>query len=300
MLCSCNNIPNKSVFESLSTDELSKTIKVDTAFASFYQKQQVISEKLNEIDKAKFNDITYRKLYKMHQYVSDSAIINPMLDLWNNEWESEYGIYQTKIDSVLNYWIKYKEDNSLSQFVTIEFAEIDKEYYSYSRDVKDVNIGFRLTPKEGRIEQIKFNYRYSAKINDFYGDKIYCISTTPFSNSVVRYWEVDYTNEKRLKNTSTSSFHRDYDIKIEITDIRKDGKNYSMLDLNIPVSITKVLDSDSIRYPYSYTAAKEDVIKDLLRADYKKNYEYKNEKIVELLKTKFPREYAYTEYLSTK
>lgn len=300
ILCSCNNVPNKSIFEPLSTNELAKIIKSDTSFAEFYQHQQEITLKLNEIDKAKYNDITYRNLYKMYKYVSDSTIMKPLKENWNTEWQSEFGIYTHKIDSVLNYWRNYKNNNSLNRFVRIEFAELYKEYYSYSGDVKNVNIGFRLTPLQGKIEQIKFNYRYSAKINDFYGDKNNCISTSPFASPVVRYWEVNYSDEKKLKNSSTSEFNRDYDIKIEITDIRKDDKNYSITDFNIPESVVKVLEEDSIRYPYLYNSYKEDIAKDILRPDYKGYYDFKSEKITELLKSKFPREYSYSEYVATK
>lgn len=299
-ICSCDPVPNKSVFIPLTSDELAPIIKKDTLFTSFYEAVKEGVEGFNEIEKAKFNDITYRSLYRIAKFTSDTTKVNPLRRQWEQEWEEQYGGYAEKVDSVLNYWTDYKAANSLDRFIKVEFAVVDKDYYSYSYDVKDVNLGFRLTPLQGTVEQVKFNYRYSAKIDDFYGEKHRCISTSPVSSPVVRYWEVDYSDEKRLKSVSTSEFIRDYDIAIEVTDVRKDGVNYSIDDLHIPSSVREVWDTDQGKYPYLYAARKEDIITDLLCPTYKREYAYVNDKMGELLKSKFPRDYEFYEYMMEK
>ena len=297
---SCSRIPDKSIFKPLSSDELAHIIKKDTLFADFYEGIQEGVKSFNEIERAKYNDITYRSLYRVVQFSSDTTKVYPLRRQWLKEWEEQFGGYEAKVDSVLSYWADYKAANSLDRFVKVEFAVVDKEYYSYSHDVREVNLGFRLTPLQGAVEQIKFNYRYSAKINDFYGDKHRCISTSPFSSSVVRYWEVEYSDEKRLKNVSTSEFIRDYDIEIEVTDVRKDGVNYSLDDLHIPSSVEKVWDTDQGQYPYLYQARRQDIITELLCPSYKPDYSYVSDKLAELLKGKFPRDYAFIEYMEDK
>lgn len=299
-ICSCNPVPNKSVFIPLTSDELAPIIKKDTLFTSFYEEVKQGVESFNEIEKAKFNDITYRSLYRIAQFASDTAKVNPLVRQWEQEWEQQYGSYAEKVDSVLNYWAEYKATNSLDRFIKVEFAVVDKDYYSYSHDVKDVNLGFRLTPLQGTVEQVKFNYRYSAKIDGFYGEKHRCISTSPVSSPVVRYWEVGYSDERRLKSVSTSEFIRDYDIAIEVTDVRKDGVNYSIDDLHIPSSVRTVWDTDSVKYPYLYESIKEDIITDILCPTYQRKYEYVNDKIGKLLKSKFPRDYEFYEYMLDK
>ena len=299
-LYSCDGIPNKSVFLPLTSDELAPIIKKDTLFADFYEAVKEGVGSFNEIEKAKFNDITYRSLYKMEKFISDTSKVNPLQRQWEKEWEDQYGGYAEKVDSVLSYWTEYKAANSLDRFVKVEFAVVDKEYYSYSFDVKNVNLGFRLTPLQGPVDQLKFNYRYSAKIDDFYGDKHLCICTSPIKSSSVRYWEVDYSDEKRLKNVSTSEFIRDYDIAIEVTDVRKDGINYSIDDLHIPSSVREVWDTDKGKYPYLYEMRKEVIISDILCPSYKGEYSYISDKMGELLKNKFPRDYAFYEYMTDK
>ena len=295
-LISCNNVPNKSIFKPLSSDDLSPIIKNEPRFAEFYEELQDEIKSFNEIERAKFNDITYRSLYKVIQFMNDTTKIAPLARQWSTEWEEEFGGYESKIDSVVNYWTDYKIANSLDRFVKVEFAVIDKEYYSYSRDVKDVNLGFRLTPIQGTIEQIKFNYRYSAKIDDFYGDKHRCISTTPFNTPVIRYWGVEYSDEKRLKNVSTTEFIRDFNINIEITDVRIGGVNYSTDDLDIPSSIERLLNTDQGKYPNLYNLYRENIIADILCSSYKSRYLYISEKLSELMREKFPRDYAFIEY----
>ena len=189
-LASCSSIPDKSVFLPLESPELAKAMKSDSLFERFYKDLRLEVDDFNEIEKAKFNDITYRKLFRAESYLEDTAISGPLYRKWTLEWNEKYGSLDSKVDSVIAYWQDYKRTNGLDRFVSIDFAVLDKDYYSYSYDVKNVNMGFRLTPVEGTIEQVKFTYRYSAKINRFYGEKHSCISTTPFSSSVVRYWEV--------------------------------------------------------------------------------------------------------------
>ena len=61
---SCSSIPNKSVFESLDTKELAKAIKSDELFERVYEDYSKAASCFNEIEKAKYSDITWRKIYK--------------------------------------------------------------------------------------------------------------------------------------------------------------------------------------------------------------------------------------------
>lgn len=296
-LCSCNRIPNTSVLTPLDTKTLAGIIARDSMFIDFYEQLQKSTKEFNDIEKAKFNDITYRKLYSIIEFTRDTGKMAPMQKKWHQEWESEFGMYKDQVDSVIEHWARYKESQSLNRFVKIEFAAIDKEYYTYSHDVKEVNFAFRLTPLEGKIEQLRFNYRFAAKINDVrYAEKHNCISTSPFSSPVTRYWEVGYSDEKKLKYLTSAEFKRDYDILFEITEVRKDGINYSIADLHIPNSIEQIFETDSIQYPYLYQARKNDVIEELLCPKYKEQYVYTYDKLRQLLQQKFPKEFAFLDY----
>lgn len=71
---SCNSIPNKSISEKLTIEELSKAIKSDAMFVDFYEDVTKKMTTMDDIQKARFNDITYRRLFKF--YISVDILTN--------------------------------------------------------------------------------------------------------------------------------------------------------------------------------------------------------------------------------
>lgn len=126
LIASCNKISDKPVSEKLSTDELSKAIKSDTLFADFYEEIRKEVDDMSDIKKATYNDVTYRRLFQYVKFLQDTTYWNPLYEKWNEEWEREYGVYLPKADSVINYWKKYLDENSLDKYVKVELAKIDK------------------------------------------------------------------------------------------------------------------------------------------------------------------------------
>ncbi len=283
ILTSCSNISNQSVFEKLSTEKLSKAIESDSSFAPFYEVIRSEADKMDDIEKAKFNNVTYRRLFKHLEFLKDTAYWNPLSKKWEKEWENEYGVYLPKADSTLNYWKNYIEENSLNKYVKIELAQIDKEYYDYIGELKEVSLGFRMTPLQGTIEQIRFNYGYTAKINDDskYYEKHNCISTSPFSSPVIRYWEVDYSDKDKFAGKNVETFSRDYNVHIEITNIRKNGVNISTDDLSIPNEVSECLENEK-DYPVLLELSKDKLIKKLINKDYISKREYTKKKADEV------------------
>jgi hypothetical protein len=286
-LSSCNKIPNKPISEKLSTEELSKAIKSDTLFANFYEGISKVVDNMSDIKKATFNDVTYRRLFKYVKFLQDTTYWSPLSEKWEKEWESEYGVYLPKADSVLNYWTTYLEENSLSNYVKVELAIINKEYYNYTGGLKEVNLGFILTPVQGTIEQICFNYGYKPKISgdSKYYEKHNCIATSPFSSPTVRYWEVGYSDRDDFDGENIKTFLRDYNLHIEVTQIRKDGVNMSKDDFNIPESVSDYFDSgENLDFMQDYY--KEKIVKELINKDYVKQWEFSGKKADEIREKK--------------
>lgn len=298
-LFSCNSPLDKSIFEPLSVEELKKSIEKDSLFKNTYEYIVYVRDTVlkSDMEKVKFADLTYERIQDFAEFSSDTTYFKPINERIEKEWKEKYGIYKDKVDSISNYWKKYKEENSIEQYVKVELVEIDKEYYSYSNDIRNVNLGFRLTPLKGKIEQIRFGYSIEAKINekdkeDIYSsiysslDKSWCLTTSPFSRPVVRYWEANYTNEKILKYKTLETFLRDYNIYIEIDEIRKDGKNLSNDDLNIPEALENHWKYENKEYLQDLYFG--DVVKEVLHKEYMKEYEYRSQEIDKILKEKDP------------
>ena len=283
ILSSCNKISDKPVSEKLSTSELSKAIKSDTLFTSFYENIRKEVDEMDDIKKAKFNDVTYRRLFKYIKFLQDTTYWKPLYEKWEKDWKNDFGSYSTKADSTINYWKKYLAENSLDKYVKIELANIKKDYYYYLNELKEVNLGFRITPLQGPIQQIRFDYGYKAKIHgdDKYYEKHRCIDTDPLYSSRIGYWEVDYSDKDNFAGKNVETFLRDYNLYIEVVQIRKDGVNISKEDFAVPDEVSKCLEYEK-DYPTLYELYKEDVIKNLIKKDYIGKWEYIDKKADEI------------------
>ena len=213
VMIGCNKIPNKSVFEKLSTEELSVAFKYDDSFREFYESTRDNMDDVSDVIKATYSDITYRRFFDFYKILLDSNYMESIIDEYGLEWEMKYGVHLTKTDSVLNYWRNFKEENSLDKYVKIELASIDKEYYSFG-PLSDVKLGFRLTPLQGTVEQVIFTYGYNAKIHESSSlyDKKRCLTTRTFSSPIVRYWEVGYSDRDLFAGYNAETFQSDYNI----------------------------------------------------------------------------------------
>ena len=299
LLTSCNNPLNKSIVEPLTVDELRSATKKDTAFIEFYEKIQGYRKSFfnKDINQVKFGDISYKQLQKYTNYLNDSTFLNPIYSKATEDWKSQFGNYDHQLDSLTTYWKKYLEENSLNSYLKIEFDQITKEYYTYSNSIKDVNIAFKLTPLQGTVQQVSFSYKIKTKIQSDEEESIYssifddkkgsCVTTSPFSRPVVRYWEVNYTLEKILKYMTSDEFKRDYDIIFDISKIRVNNKNITEDDLLIPKVMKDYLDSE---YGFLY---EDEVIREFFNPDYISNWDYIEKEVQTELKNKDEKCYEF-------
>ena len=279
LFCSCADNLNKSVFESLSLKELDEEIKKDSLFGMFYENIQAINENTLDTDtkRAKYADLTLRRVYDSYKY-HDEKLEKRLL----NEWDNKYANYPFKADSISKRWKKLQKDNSLDQYVKVELASVTTEYYSIG-GVDEVYIGFKLIPLKGKIEQLQFSYSIEPKINKKEGedeeegylsmlDKSWCLSTSPFSQPVVRYWEVNYKNENSLAGKNVETVLRDYDISIQIDKIRIDGKNLSNDDVEVPYSVKMYWKYE--KDVYIRDIYEEDIINEFVDKNYISSFKY--------------------------
>lgn len=246
-LSSCSHGMNKSIIEPMSVDELRANMKEDTTFTDFYDLAQKLSKWIitSDVRQAKYGDVTYKRLKKYITHSSDTSFFGKKERVWKEEYAKLYPDYSHQVDSIMNYWRAYKESYNMDSLVTIEFSELWKEYYSYSGDIKDVNIGFLITPLKGTIDQLIFRYEMKTKVgNDgsislFNGHR--CVATSPISKPRTLYWEAYYSDEKTLKGRSSAEVKRDYDFNIELVNVRINGENYEDKLNQIPDPVHKAL-----------------------------------------------------------
>jgi len=304
----CNNPLKKSIFEPLTVEELKKVIEKDTSFREIYKGIRLVRDSIehDELEKVNWIDLTYQRLQDYYDFANDTSYFNPLKEQFKREWELKYGGYHLKVDSISNYWKKYKKENSLERFVKIELFKLRKDRYSYSNDIKDIYLGFRLTPLKGRVQQLVFNYKLQPKIDE--GKVESRISTllnqsrlnqsryftsTPFSYPIVRYWEVDYTNEKLLSSKTLATLKRDYNIFIEIEELRKDDTNFSVDDLEIPQNIKFHWEHENNEIEILRNLYADDIIREFVDKDYRNERSHIIDKVSKILIEKDSLSFAF-------
>lgn len=278
VLVSCNSGLNKSILEPLTVDELKANMKKDTVFTDFYSDIQKVREYVMESDirQAKYADVTYKRVYKYKKELSDTTFVNKIRNEQRELYDLQYPTYKSEVDSILTYWKAYKNKYSLDSLVTIKYEELWKEYYSYSNDVKSVNIGFKVTPLKGTIQQLVFRYCIKSKISNDGSMSIWdshrCLASSPIYSARTLYWEADYSDEKYLKNMSSSQVSRDYDFNIEIVEVRMNGENMSEKLEAMPNSVSRALRWEDDEYMSDYYVS--EIIKELINPEYVAFYDF--------------------------
>ena len=290
LLASCGGGLRKSIMEPLEMSELKKMMKSDTTFTSFYKEAQEVREWLLESDlrQAKYGDITYKRLKRYEDNSTDTVLINKINKELEDKYETVYPDYTKQLDSIKTYWKNYYAEYSLDSLVRIEFNDLWKEYYSYSGGVKEVNIGFEVTPLKGTIEQLIFRYCMKSKIaNDgkmSTFDSHRCLSSSPLSKTKTLYWVADYSDEKILGSRSVSEIKRDYVFLIEVVEVRIDGVNMSEKLGLVPHSVEMEMKyGDDLLGFYD-----DDIVKELIDPEYKSLMEFTREGYMEYLKKSDP------------
>lgn len=307
LLASCsNNGLQKSFTEPLSVDELKKNIKKDTTFTRFYSEVQDLREWVigNDVRQAKYNDITYKRLNKYEKHGSDTTFFNKKKEGWKVEYDKVYPNYDSQVDSILNYWRAYKEQYNMDSLVVIEYDRLWKEYYSYSGDIRNVNIGFKITPLKGKIDQLIFRYEMKTKVSNDGSSSSYssiwnshrCVATSPITKPTTLYWEADYSDEKTLKGRSSEEVKRDYDFIIELVNVRINGENYEDKLNLIPESVSHYFRWEDEDFMTNYYKA--EIVKELIDKDYKSFSDYSYSLMEEEMKSYDPEVYALFEEYS--
>ena len=266
---------SKSIIEPLTVEELRANMK-DSTFNDFYDYVQKLRGWIVESDvrQAKYGEISYKRLKKYFTHGQDTVYFNKKEKEWKKAYESMYPDYSKQVDSVITYWRKYKERYNMDSLVNIEFDGLRKEYY-YSGGVRNVYLGFKITPLKGTVDQLIFRYKMKLKVSSdrdkmgFY-DSHRCVATSPITTSRILYWEVDYSDENALKGRSSSDVKRDYDFSIELVNIRVNGENYEDKLNLIPSPVRDALSLSSSEHNYY----RDEIIKLLLNPEYKGYYDY--------------------------
>lgn len=236
LLCSCNKISNKSIYEELTIDEVEKAMKQDSVFGWFYD--DVVSanydQRMTPSAKARFKKVSYRRYFAYTKYKYDFFMWKEKDSIWAEEWSQKYAKEIATTDSVINYWKQYRQDC---------YAEVDK----YIKG-KIVNVGIE--------SDYEYNWRTDRK--EWVSHRTYDIEYTLFVPKVEKVevsvvwrdefgaygWEVsgidnNITKTDSIKHHICAGLPDDKPSELWISSIEIDGKKvtskYNRYDVPQPI-----------------------------------------------------------------
>jgi hypothetical protein len=276
---SCKNHLDKSVIEPMEIETLKTIIEKDTLFESTYQTVEHIRKNVltNDVQKAKWSDLTYGRVHNMIRLYNDSLTQSKYTKELKKEWHNKYAKYDSKVDSIANYWQKYITDNSINNYLTIKLFDVQ------TSDNGSVKIGFKISPHKRGIEDLIFEYVFIEKeaikdisewdrhpvLNDN-TNRFYLFKEIPESKI---YWETNFRNSEVFENRILEEVLDKYIFKYKVNSLKLNGKRVSDYNLEIPIEVERYLNAKK-ENSFLIDYYKADLIKEYLNINYVRYNEY--------------------------
>lgn len=224
LFVSCTDSLNNPIENALSVEELRDIYKKDTSFIAFYEKiQECHSSFFNEeINRIKYGEITYKRLFDFYNLTKDEDYINRLVNIADSEWKLQYEKYDYKLDSITSYWKEYKRKHDIYNYVSIELDSIS-HYYSYNGN-KGSELGFYIKPLQGTIKNLEILYNVTSRDETDYlllggSSKILEIKTPQLV-----FCSVDNYLQEVLNNNTVDSFKKNYNFNMAVGSLVYNGE----------------------------------------------------------------------------
>ena len=275
-LSSCSSPLKKSVIEPLEIKDLKGIIEKDTLFESTYRLIEKIRnlKLIDDIEKAKWSNMTYANVHEIFKFYSDSTFQYEYLGKIKSDWKNKYGETISKLDSISDYWKKYKKDNSLNNFVSVELFDIETRSNGYPY------VGFRISPLKGPIDKLDFTYVFikkddkskkseKEKFDELNNKRARGINLVERISKPKIFWEFDFKNEDIIKDNILEEVLDKYVFEIQIDGIIRNGGTYqSKYDLDIPHNIEQMWDYDAEGDDLMFDYYRSNVIKEFVNENF--------------------------------
>lgn len=263
LLISCTK--NKSVVEKLELEEVSKLVEKDTLYEEVISEAESVREKINKnvVLMSKFKDLTYSDYLDYKKRISDSTLLSEVYKRADSVYLSRFNKikkeYKNKIDSTIDYYRKFEEKNNPKSYFKVEFVSIDKKYYNYNNDIKNINIKFKIIPLKGPIQGGSFRYSVIPKVTNDEVASGGCRFSHETKRSTIYQWETPYDVEEEFKNINTNTIKNKYSFDYSYMTVRKNNRTLNSTDLfDIPTTYKICLDKDTLdNFDYSYIIKNE-------------------------------------------
>lgn len=259
-------VENKSVIDKLKLKDVSKLIQQDSLYEWIIIEidQHRSNFENNIVTMSKFKILSYSDYLDYKRKTSDSSFIYKIYDKADSLTQIDYNkklqYYKPKIDSSIYAYRQLRDDHDPSKYFKIEFSSIEKERYTYSDDVKKINIKFKVTPLKGPINGGSFSYSIIPKVTNKEVADGGCRFSTYTSIDKVYTWEAPYDVKDEFEYATTEYIKDKYNFEFTYLTVRINDKTINALDefTLIPLNYKIHLDQDSLSmFDYTYIMEEE-------------------------------------------
>lgn len=307
ILLSCNPIPDKSISDPLTPEELSKIFDKDTTFRKTYEFLETANKLVlnSDVKKAEFLALTYRRFHEFFKMADNTSQGYKRMDsTYRAEWDLLVAGYQPKIDSISSYWEHYLSDKRIDEYVYVDFAGV--VVYTRYGYTDSFGLKFLVDPyKDYQIDRIKVSYKIIDQIlfEDFEKEKklgidqVFSIQDFEINRPINGLEEV----EIRIRNRNREIFYKlypdglEYDKQIiaSVDEVVIDGKTIKNKASDIPYVVREYwkdsMDSTNRFDQFTVTS----IINEFIDKDFKYQFEYSIQKIKEYLEEKDSLSFKY-------
>ncbi|GEM_PF-1906130 len=242
----------KSVTEQLDVNETSTLIKQDTLYEQIIQRIESVRE-VFEKDlevKTKFKDLSYKDFLEYNKEILGTTFQTKLSEklevVINSRLDNLIKKHKVQVDQKMLLYKELRKKHTPSEFFSVSFAGISKEYNSSQRGLQYFKVKFEITPLQGPIEGGSFRYRITSKQSKKTITSVDCRFTQYIQSPCIYMWEASNEIEQELEGLTTESIKENYDFEYDImtVDIKGETCNSNLID--IPFYSELYLEKDTL------------------------------------------------------
>lgn len=245
MMMSCSNpIPNKSITESLSIEELNKCQKADTNFKTMYTAVSLVMQFLSDSEKADFYDISWKQMadfYNFQLKLEQDEFRNQC----SREWNEKHNVTFEEACSFVDSYFTTKE--MLPKVASLKLVDVTKTLKPKSSNIDVLHNTILATDFQNGVESIGVSFRKTLDRRVTGGQFTYSMK----ENKDVQILKPNETFVFDIKNNEPASFVvlSDVELNMLFKDFKRGKADFFDDKLYISSAIINGVTHNLLDYP---------------------------------------------------
>lgn len=241
----CGGPGGRSITEELPLDAVKNLLKKNPKYAVVVEMAEQFRQTASTTKQAQMSELTYERLCDFMTSYYDDDLRDKLEVEAGAQWIAQYGPQSNQVDSLLDYWKVYLENNKPSSYVRVELVQLDRSTVGTG----SVRVVLKVIPLKGAVEKVAGRFgifphndlanRFSdygiARNNDLNIEKL----TAPQSVDTWLTYSVFNIEDADLQNMSVAELQRKYSFDYNISSLSRGGEviSYGKVYNTVPYEI---------------------------------------------------------------